>query len=293
MEQTDRTILTILRQIGAYVLKTRFPELLLAFAERLVCAGRCRRRLTASPRSTATSFTRIAPMFATPSTRPTRCPRPCRRSRPFASKSALSWPAPSRSVDVRLPGCDSWLKCLQGLGWTGKLGYEAFMYPNVKDMRSILMFTVEKLPRTDKAEEEDEVLGPCCVRSSPSLLMQPVFRWRCSTEPQHPVEPAFVGGYPVLAPDGAGRPAQTRLDRHRLDPVGQGSCRCVHACVRAFRTLSRMLRCLRQHLCPMCLSVLQSRSSSSRASSSTCTSSRRCARSSPPRCSKPTPRTSP
>lgn len=48
---------------------------------------------------------------------------------------------------------------IEGLGWTDELGYNAFLYPNEKDMRRLLMWLVDKLPKIDNAEEAEEVVG--------------------------------------------------------------------------------------------------------------------------------------
>ena len=39
-------------------------------------------------------------------------------------------------------------------GYTGELGYEAFLYPNEAEMRRVLRFLVDRLPRHDDAEDE-------------------------------------------------------------------------------------------------------------------------------------------
>ena len=49
--------------------------------------------------------------------------------------------------------------CPQDLGYTGAIGYEAFLYPNEKDMRTLLSWFIEKLPRDHKDDDVEEILG--------------------------------------------------------------------------------------------------------------------------------------
>lgn len=48
---------------------------------------------------------------------------------------------------------------IEGLGWTEELGYQAFLYPNEKDIRKLLMWLVDKVPKIDNAEEAEEMIG--------------------------------------------------------------------------------------------------------------------------------------
>mmetsp|Transcript_23693 Transcript_23693/g.46665 ORF Transcript_23693/g.46665 Transcript_23693/m.46665 type:complete len:635 (-) Transcript_23693:401-2305(-) len=48
---------------------------------------------------------------------------------------------------------------IEALGWTDEMGYQSFLYPNEKDMRRLLMWLVDKLPKIDNAEEAEEVVG--------------------------------------------------------------------------------------------------------------------------------------
>ena len=49
--------------------------------------------------------------------------------------------------------------CLaQDLGYKGEIGYQTFLYSNEPEIRSLLMFLVEKLPR-ESAEASDQPAG--------------------------------------------------------------------------------------------------------------------------------------
>ena len=51
----------------------------------------------------------------------------------------------------------TWM-CLQDLGYKGEIGYQTFLYSNEPEIRSLLMFLVEKLPR-ESAEASDQPAG--------------------------------------------------------------------------------------------------------------------------------------
>ena len=46
----------------------------------------------------------------------------------------------------------------QNLGYKGEIGYQTFLYSNEADIRKVLMFVVEKLPK-DTTVSSDEPLG--------------------------------------------------------------------------------------------------------------------------------------
>lgn len=46
----------------------------------------------------------------------------------------------------------------QDLGYKGEIGYQTFLYSNEPEIRSLLMFLVEKLPR-ESAEASDQPAG--------------------------------------------------------------------------------------------------------------------------------------
>lgn len=47
---------------------------------------------------------------------------------------------------------------LQDIGYKGEIGYQTFLYSNEPEIRSLLMFLVEKLPR-ESAEASDQPTG--------------------------------------------------------------------------------------------------------------------------------------
>lgn len=47
---------------------------------------------------------------------------------------------------------------MQDLGYKGEIGYQTFLYSNEPEIRSLLMFLVEKLPR-ESAEALDQPAG--------------------------------------------------------------------------------------------------------------------------------------
>lgn len=46
----------------------------------------------------------------------------------------------------------------QDLGYKGEIGYQTFLYSNETEIRSLLMFLVEKLPR-ERSENLDQPTG--------------------------------------------------------------------------------------------------------------------------------------
>lgn len=48
--------------------------------------------------------------------------------------------------------------CLQDIGYKGEIGYQTFLYSSETEIRSLLMFLVEKLPR-ENAEASDQPTG--------------------------------------------------------------------------------------------------------------------------------------
>ncbi len=75
---------------------------------------------------------------------------------------------PDQPVPARLPKskaarfrvCTTLATAIQDLGFDGELGYDQFLYPNDKDTRSVLMWLVNKLPKSDEAagDEEDDAM---------------------------------------------------------------------------------------------------------------------------------------
>lgn len=47
---------------------------------------------------------------------------------------------------------------MQDLGYKGEIGYQTFLYSNEPEIRSLLMFLVEKLPR-ERSEASDQPTG--------------------------------------------------------------------------------------------------------------------------------------
>lgn len=54
--------------------------------------------------------------------------------------------------------CTDMANAIQQLGYTGEIGYETFLYPNEKDMRALMSFLVNKLPKVEE-EHVEEMLG--------------------------------------------------------------------------------------------------------------------------------------
>lgn len=54
--------------------------------------------------------------------------------------------------------CSSLASACQELGYQAEIGYQTFLYPNIKDWRKLLMFLLEKLPR-EEAKATDEAMG--------------------------------------------------------------------------------------------------------------------------------------
>lgn len=48
---------------------------------------------------------------------------------------------------------------LQELGYKGEVGYQTFLYSNEGDIRKILMFLVDKLPRSTSGAADDSTSG--------------------------------------------------------------------------------------------------------------------------------------
>lgn len=48
--------------------------------------------------------------------------------------------------------------CLQDIGYKGEIGYQTFLYSNEPEIRALLMFLVERLPRAS-AEASDQPTG--------------------------------------------------------------------------------------------------------------------------------------
>lgn len=59
---------------------------------------------------------------------------------------------------------------MQDLGYKGEIGYQTFLYSNEPEIRSLLMFVVEKLPR-ERSEKLDQPTGR---GASPALLSRGV-----------------------------------------------------------------------------------------------------------------------
>ena len=53
------------------------------------------------------------------------------------------------------------LRCgyLQELGYKGEVGYQTFLYSNEGDIRKILMYLVDKLPRSSSGTADDSSAG--------------------------------------------------------------------------------------------------------------------------------------
>lgn len=68
-------------------------------------------------------------------------------------------PALSKATAARYRECTKVAEAITELGYTSELGYNAFLYPEGPDMRKLLMWLVDKLPKVDDAKEADEVVG--------------------------------------------------------------------------------------------------------------------------------------
>eukprot|EP01027_Heterolobosea_sp_BB2_P015210 GEZU01021782.1.p1 GENE.GEZU01021782.1~~GEZU01021782.1.p1 ORF type:complete len:618 (-),score=191.63 GEZU01021782.1:14-1831(-) len=64
-----------------------------------------------------------------------------------------------REMSARYRTCSNLANIITSLGFTGELGYNQFMYPNVKDTRKLLTWIVEALPKLKDGENEDEQVG--------------------------------------------------------------------------------------------------------------------------------------
>lgn len=53
---------------------------------------------------------------------------------------------------------DAYFNVLKDLGYRGEIGYQTFLYSNETDIRKVLMFLVEKLPK-ESEEGGEEILG--------------------------------------------------------------------------------------------------------------------------------------
>lgn len=64
--------------------------------------------------------------------------------------------------------------CLQDIGYKGEIGYQTFLYSNEPEIRSLLMFLVEKLPR-ESAEASDQPIGTLydLLQEPPSNISAP------------------------------------------------------------------------------------------------------------------------
>ena len=52
-----------------------------------------------------------------------------------------------------------WCGYLQELGYKGEVGYQTFLYSNEGDIRKILMYLVDKLPRSSSGAADDSSAG--------------------------------------------------------------------------------------------------------------------------------------
>lgn len=68
-------------------------------------------------------------------------------------------PTLPNSKAAKFRACTAVASAIEELGYTQELGYQAFLYPNVQDMRKLLMWLVDKLPKVDDTQEAEEVVG--------------------------------------------------------------------------------------------------------------------------------------
>lgn len=69
-----------------------------------------------------------------------------------------SIPFPNSVISVSLSTVTSQTVAFQDIGYKGEIGYQTFLYSNEPEIRSLLMFLVEKLPR-ESAEASDQPQG--------------------------------------------------------------------------------------------------------------------------------------
>ena len=79
-----------------------------------------------------------------------------------SSEFPLKLPA---SKAPRFRACTAVATAIEELGYTSELGYQAFLYPNVPDMRKLLMWLVNKLPKLDgdQGDSEERIVGSGAV----------------------------------------------------------------------------------------------------------------------------------
>jgi hypothetical protein len=127
MEQGDATLITILRQIGCASWPEKIESVNDFESEHIFEA--CARVIASIHPGTAFSKGNVLP--------------------------------PQKAARFR--ACTNLSQAIEEMGFTGDLGYQSFLYPNVKDMRVLLMWIVDKLPKHDKGaggdEETTEILG--------------------------------------------------------------------------------------------------------------------------------------
>lgn len=101
-----------------------------------------------------------------------------------ASAACLSRIFPENKYVEKLPGgqagrfraCQQASQSISELGYVGELGYQAFLYPNEKDMRKLLMWLVDKMPRSEGQEEaQEEILGAGAVLNASIVAALQVF----------------------------------------------------------------------------------------------------------------------
>jgi len=77
-----------------------------------------------------------------------------------AINEQLRFPAklpPSKAARFRITSKIS--KAIKELGYTGEIGYQTLLYPNVADTRQLIMFLTNKIPKPEEEAAEEEVLG--------------------------------------------------------------------------------------------------------------------------------------
>lgn len=82
--------------------------------------------------------------------------------RPPKNSLVLNYKFTKLYTNFRSRWSQVFLRCFlvgfQDIGYKGEIGYQTFLYSNEPEIRSLLMFLVEKLPR-ERAETSDQPAG--------------------------------------------------------------------------------------------------------------------------------------
>ena len=64
-----------------------------------------------------------------------------------------------REMSGRFKVCTGFAKAIQDMGWNGDLGFQLFLYPDEKEVRRLLSFVAQKLPKADETDGADAAVG--------------------------------------------------------------------------------------------------------------------------------------